>query len=307
MNIQWQGVFPAITTKFTADGALDFPTFNKNIQAQLAAGINGLILGGSLGESSTISHEERIDLLQNTLDFVHGKIPVLVNVAEGATRNAVKLAHLAQDNGADGLMVLPPMMYKPTDREATEFFKAVASETDLPILIYNNPVDYKSEVTLDMFEELLKHDNIQAVKESTRDVSNITRIINRFGERLKILCGVDTLALESLLMGAHGWVAGLVAAFPRETVAIFRLVKAGRMEEAIAIHRWFLPILELDIHPQLVQNIKLAEVMTGLGTEFVRAPRQPLMGADRDRVIKILEEGLANRPELPEYLEIAIN
>lgn len=306
MTVQWQGVYPAITTKFTADGALDFPTFNKNIQAQLDAGIDGLILGGSLGESSTITHEERIDLLQNTLDFVQGKIPVLVNIAEGATKNAIKLAHLAQDNGAQGLMLLPPMMYKPTDHETTEFFKAVASETDLPILIYNNPVDYKIEVKLDMFEELLKYDNIQAVKESTRDVSNVTRIINRFGERLKVLCGVDTLALECLLMGADGWVAGLVAAFPRETVAIYRLAKAGRIEEALAIHRWFLPILELDIHPQLVQNIKLAEVMTGLGTEFVRAPRQPLMGADRERVIKILEEGLAVRPELPEYLNLEI-
>ncbi|MDX1941186.1 MAG: dihydrodipicolinate synthase family protein [Saprospiraceae bacterium] len=306
MTVQWQGVYPAITTKFNADGALDFPTFNKNIQAQLDAGIDGLILGGSLGESSTITHEERIDLLQNTLDFVQGKIPVLVNIAEGATKNAIKLAHLAQENGAQGLMLLPPMMYKPTDHETTEFFKAVASETDLPILIYNNPVDYKIEVKLDMFEELLKYDNIQAVKESTRDVSNVTRIINRFGERLKILCGVDTLALECLLMGADGWVAGLVAAFPRETVAIYRLAKAGRIEEALAIHRWFLPILELDIHPQLVQNIKLAEVMTGLGTEFVRAPRQPLMGADRERVIKILEEGLAVRPELPEYLNLEI-
>ncbi|MBK7869264.1 MAG: dihydrodipicolinate synthase family protein [Saprospiraceae bacterium] len=306
MTVQWQGVYPAITTKFRADGALDFPTFNKNIQAQLDAGIDGLILGGSLGESSTITHEERIDLLHNTLDFVQGKIPVLVNIAEGATKNAIKLAHLAQDNGAQGLMLLPPMMYKPTDHETTEFFKAVASETDLPILIYNNPVDYKIEVKLDMFEELLKYDNIQAVKESTRDVSNVTRIINRFGERLKVLCGVDTLALECLLMGAGGWVAGLVAAFPRETVAIYRLAKAGRIEEALAIHRWFLPILELDIHPQLVQNIKLAEVMTGLGTEFVRAPRQPLMGADRERVIKILEEGLAVRPELPEYLNLEI-
>ncbi len=306
MKFQWQGVFPAITTKFTADGALDFSTFNKNIQAQLDAGIDGLILGGSLGESSTITHEERIDLLQNTLDFVQGKIPVLINIAEGSTRNAIKLAQLAQENGADGLMVLPPMMYKPTDHETTEYFKTIASETDLPILIYNNPVDYKINVTLEMFDELLKHDNIQAVKESTRDVSNVTRIINYFGDRLKMLCGVDTLALECLLMGAHGWVAGLVCAFPRETVAIYRLAKAGKIEEARAIYRWFLPILELDINPQLVQNIKLAESMTGIGTEHVRAPRQPLMGAERARVIKILETGLANRPELPEYLNLEL-
>lgn len=306
MTVQWQGVYPAITTKFKADGALDIPAFLKNIAAQVEAGIDGVIIGGSLGESSTITHEERIELLQATQEQVNGKIPVLINIAEGATRNAVKLAQLAQANGADGLMVLPPMMYKPTDRETTDFFKTVASNTDLPILIYNNPVDYKIEVTLDMFEELLQYDNIQAVKESTRDVSNVTRVINRFGERLKVLCGVDTLALESLLMGADGWVAGLVAAFPRETVAIYRLAKAGKIAAAVAIHRWFLPILELDIHPQLVQNIKLAEVMTGLGTEYVRPPRQPLMGADRERVLKILEEGLAIRPELPDYLNLEL-
>ncbi|HMO38580.1 MAG TPA: dihydrodipicolinate synthase family protein [Saprospiraceae bacterium] len=304
MHISWQGVYPAITTKFTADGALDIAAFLHNIQAQLDAGIDGLIIGGSLGESSTITHEERIELLRATLDFVQGNIPILINIAEGSTRNAVKLAQLAQQNGAHGLMLLPPMMYKPTDRETTDFFKAVASETDLPILIYNNPVDYKIEVKLDMFEELLKYDNIQAVKESTRDVSNVTRIINRFGTRLKTLCGVDTLALESLLMGADGWVAGLVAAFPRETVAIYRLAKAGKIAEAVAIHRWFLPILELDIHPQLVQNIKLAEVMTGLGTEFVRAPRQPLTGTEREQVLDILRAGLAVRPELPDYLNL---
>ncbi|MBK6949520.1 MAG: dihydrodipicolinate synthase family protein [Haliscomenobacter sp.] len=304
MTLPWTGVYPAITTKFAPDGALDIPAFLKNIQAQLDAGIDGLILGGSLGESSTISHDERMELLQATLDFVGGRIPVLVNIAEGSTRNAVALAERAQSNGAQGLMVLPPMMYKPTDRETTDFFIAVAQSTDLPILIYNNPVDYKIEVTLDMFEELLKFKNIQAVKESTRDLSNVTRIRRRFGNDLKVLCGVDTLALESLLMGADGWVAGLVAAFPRETVAIYRLAKAGRVEEAIAIHRWFLPILELDINPQLVQNIKLAEVMTGLGTEYVRPPRQPLMGAERERVIRILEEGLAIRPELPDYLRM---
>ncbi|MBK8656937.1 MAG: dihydrodipicolinate synthase family protein [Haliscomenobacter sp.] len=304
MTLPWTGVYPAITTKFTVNGALDIPAFLKNIQAQLDAGIDGLILGGSLGESSTITHDERIELLKATLDFVGGRIPVLVNIAEGSTRLAVALAERAQANGAHGLMVLPPMMYKPTDRETTGFFLAVAQSTDLPILIYNNPVDYKIEVTLDMFEELLKFKNIQAVKESTRDVSNVTRIRRRFGNDLKVLCGVDTLALESLLMGADGWVAGLVAAFPRETVAIYRLAKAGRIDEAIAIHRWFLPILELDINPQLVQNIKLAEVMTGLGTEHVRPPRQPLMGAERERVIRILEEGLAIRPVLPDYLRM---
>ncbi|MEO0339508.1 MAG: dihydrodipicolinate synthase family protein, partial [Bacteroidota bacterium] len=182
------------------------------------------------------------------------------------------------------------------------FFRTVAQNTDLPILMYNNPVDYKIEIKIEMIEELLKLPNIQAIKESTRDLSNVTRMRNAFGDDIKILCGVDTLAMEELVMGADGWVAGLVAAFPRETVAIYRLVKAGRYSEALAIHRWFLPVLELDINPQLVQNIKLAEVYTELGSEHVRPPRQPLEGAERARVIKIIEDGLAIRPELPDYL-----
>ena len=168
-------------------------------------------------------------------------------------------------------------------------------------MVYNNPVDYKIEVTLSMFEELLECDNIEAVKESTRDISNVTRIKNNFGDRLKILCGVDTLALESLLMGADGWIAGLVCAFPAETVAIYELQKAGRIQEAVEIYRWFLPLLELDINPKLVQNIKLAEVATGLGSETVRAPRLPLVREERAHVLQVIENGLKSRPQLPDY------
>ena len=305
-KIKWEGVYPAVTTKFSVNGDLDIPAFLKNIQAQVEAGIDGVIIGGSLGESSTLSHEERLDLLKATLDHTQGKIDVILNIAEGATRTAIQLAHKAESAGADGLMLLPPMMYKPTDRETTDYFKTVALNTNLPILVYNNPVDYKIEITLDMFEEFVPLLNIQAVKESTRDISNVTRMRNRFGDRFKILCGVDTLAMEELLMGADGWVAGLVDAFPAETVAIYRLVKAGRIEEALKIYRWFLPILELDISPQLVQNIKLAEVMTGIGTEYVRPPRQMLKGAERKKVLDILEKGLANRPALPDYLAIKV-
>ncbi|MBK8557180.1 MAG: dihydrodipicolinate synthase family protein [Lewinellaceae bacterium] len=304
MNISWNGVYPALTTAFDVHGNLDIPGLMHNVEAQITAGVDGLILAGSLGESSTLRQEERLQLLTETLDFVKGRVPVLLNIAEGSTNAAMQLAVQAAAAGADGLMVLPPMMYKPTDAETVMHFSAVAKSTDLPILVYNNPVDYKVEVSLDMLEELLQFDSIQAIKESTRDVSNVTRMKARFGDRLKILCGVDTLALEELLMGADGWVAGLVDAFPRETVAIYRLAKAGRVAEALAIYRWFLPILELDIHPQLVQNIKLAEAMTGLGTEHVRAPRQVLQGAERERVLAILEKGLASRPQLPDYLHL---
>ncbi len=296
MQPSWHGVYPAVTTKFHENGDLDIPAFLHNIRAQIDAGVQGIIIGGSLGESSTLSHDERIELLVATKEVANGKVSVILNVAEGATRQAIGLAQRAEKNGADGLMLLPPMLYRPTNAETVTYFRTVAQNTGLPILVYNNPVDYKVEVSLDMFEELLKLDNIQAVKESTRDISNVTRMLTRFGDRLKILCGVDTLALEELLMGAHGWVAGLVDAFPKETVAIFNLAKAGRVEEAQAIYRWFLPILELDISPQLVQNIKLAELMTGLGTEHVRPPRMKLSGAERERVIKIIQTGLDTRP-----------
>ena len=262
--------------------------------------MHGLILGGSLGEASVLSDEEKFALLKHTVEFVDGRVPVLLNIAEQTTKAAVACAQKALEYGASGLMLLPPMRYKADDTETLAFLTAVAKSTPLPIMIYNNPVDYKIEITLDMFEELAKYDNIQAVKESTRDISNVTRMINRFGDRFKIMTGVDPLAMESLVMGADGWVAGLVDAFPRETVAIYRLVKANRIGEALAIYRWFLPVLELDIHPKLVQYIKLAEVATGIGTENVRAPRLKVEGAERERVLKIINDALANRPALPE-------
>lgn len=295
MRPTWQGVYPAVTTKFTPDGAIDTEAFMKGIRAQVDAGVHAIIVGGSLGESSTLTHEERIELLHLTKSVAE-KIPVLVNVAEGATSSAISLINHAQRNGADGLMVLPPMMYKPTNAETVEYFSTLAQSTDLPIMIYNNPVDYKVEVTIPMLDQLLKHDNVQSIKESTRDVSNVTRMRTVFGNRLKILCGVDTIAMEELLMGADGWVAGLVNAFPKETVAIYDLVRAGKIEEAKKIYQWFMPLLELDINPQLVQNIKLAEAMVGLGTEHVRPPRRPLEGEERVRVVKIIQNSLDSKP-----------
>lgn len=295
---EWKGVFPALTTKFNSQEELDLPEFAKNLQAQLDGGIHGIILGGSLGEASTITEAEKETLVKFSQEKLEGKIPVILNIAEGSTREATRQAKLAQEWGADGLMLLPPMRYKADDRETTAFFKAVAQSTELPIMLYNNPVDYKIEITLDMFESLIEEKNITAVKESTRDVSNVTRLVNRFGDRLKILCGVDTLALEELVLGADGWVAGLVCAFPAETVRIFQLVKAGKIAEALSIYRWFLPLLELDLHPKLVQYIKLAEQEAGIGTEYVRAPRLTLEGVERTRILKIIQDGIAKRPKL---------
>jgi 4-hydroxy-tetrahydrodipicolinate synthase len=299
MKFDWKGVFPAVTTKFTDNDELDLEAFDININAQLEAGVDGLILGGSLGEASVLTGDEKFVLLKHTLEFVAGKIPVILNIAEQSTRSAVDIAKKAYEYGADGLMLLPPMRYCADEDETIAYLAEIVNSTPLPIMIYNNPIDYKIEITLDMFERLKVYDNIQAIKESTRNITNITRLINRFGDRYKIFTGVDPIATESLIMGAHGWVAGLVDAFPKETVAIYRLIKAGRYQEAIAIHRWFLPILELDIHPKLVQYIKLAEVATGIGTEKVRAPRLPLRGTERRKVLNIIDSALAIRPELP--------
>jgi len=302
MRVNWSGVFPAVTTKFTADDQLDLEMFETNIKAQLAARVHGIILGGTLGEASTLSDDEKRTLVREAVRIVDGAVPVIINIAEQTTRGALEAAKKAKEDGASGLMMLPPMRYKADDRETVIYYKTVANSTDLPIMVYNNPVDYGIEVTLGMFEELLNEcPNIEAVKESTRDLSNVTRLHNKFGNRLKILSGVDTLALESLFMGADGWVAGLVCAFPKETVAIYELKKAGRNEEALEIYRWFLPLLELDINTKLVQNIKLAEVATGIGTEYVRAPRLPLIGEEREKVLGIIKKGLAERPILPDY------
>ena len=278
--------------------------FKVNTDTQLEAGIDGIVLAGSLGEASTLLNEEKTDLLVYTKELVQDKVPVIMNISEQSTRMAVQAAQEAENAGADGLMVLPPMRYKADDTETVEYFRTIALNTSLPIMIYNNPVDYKIMVELHMFEELAKLPNVQALKESTRDVSNVSRMINYFGDRYKILTGVDPLAFESLCLGADGWVAGLVDAFPHETVAIYRLVKAGYYAEALKIYRWFLPVLELDIHAKLVQNIKLAASLTGICTEHVRAPRLPLKGTERERVLAIVQSSLANRPELPDYMNL---
>ncbi len=301
---KWEGVFPAMLTPFTKDDKIDFALFEKNINAQVAAGSEGIIIGGSLGEASTLTNEEKIKLLVFATEILKDKAPVVLTIAEQATSVAINLASEAEKNGAAGLMILPPMRYKADDRETVAYFKAIANSTSLPIMIYNNPVDYKIEVTLQMFEELAACSNIQYVKESTRDVTNITRMRNRFGNRYKLFCGVDTLMMEELMLGADGVVGGLVDAFPAETVAIYKLVKAGMYKQALEIYRWFLPLLELDIQPKLVQYIKLAAMQTGLCSEFVRAPRLVLEGEERERVLGIINRALTDRPVLPDYFKL---
>jgi 4-hydroxy-tetrahydrodipicolinate synthase len=298
MVFEWKGVFPALLTPFTADDQLDLDLFEKNLAAQVEAGVQGIIIGGSLGEASTITDKEKEALVEFSVEYLNGKIPVILNIAESSTTDAVQQAVYAHHWGADGIMLLPPMRYKTDDRETITYFKTVARSTELPVMIYNNPVDYKIDTRPELFDQLVECKNITALKESSRDVTNLTRMINRFGNRFKILCGVDTLAMEELCLGADGWVAGLVCAFPRETVAIYNLVKAGQIDEAARIYRWFMPLLELDIHPKLVQYIKLAATQTGIGSEYVRAPRLVLEGEERERVLKIITDGIQKRPVL---------
>ncbi|HNR16979.1 MAG TPA: dihydrodipicolinate synthase family protein [Chitinophagaceae bacterium] len=296
MSFEWKGVFPALLTPFTQHDEVDLLMFEKNLQAQLDAGIHGIIIGGSLGEASTITVKEKEELVEFSVEYINGRIPVILNIAESTTRDAIGQVANAKKWGADGLMLLPPMRYKSDDRETITYFKTIARSTDLPIMIYNNPVDYKIDTKPDMFDELVECENITALKESSRDVTNLARMKNRFGDRFKVLCGVDTLAMEELCLGADGWVAGLVCAFPKETVAIYNLVKAGKTEEALKIYRWFMPLLELDIHPKLVQYIKLAAAQTGTGSEYVRAPRLRLEGVERERILKTINDAIKVRP-----------
>ncbi|KAB1232518.1 dihydrodipicolinate synthase family protein [Chryseobacterium viscerum] len=297
-KLNWEGIYPAVLTPFTKEGEIDFEMFAHNTETQIKAGVHGIILAGTLGEASALETEEKFELLKYAKKITQGRIPVILNLSENTTKNAVNFAQKAKELGADGLMLLPPMRYKADSREVVEYFKAVASATDLPILIYNNPVDYGIYVTIEMFEELIDYPTIQAVKESTRDLANVTRMINRFGKRIKILGGVDTICLETLMLGADGLVAGLVDAFPNETMAMYNSVKAGEYDKAIAIYRWFMPLLELDIHPKLIQYIKLAATSEGISSPHVRAPRLELHGEEAEKIQKIIEESRAKRPIL---------
>ncbi|MCY4162241.1 MAG: dihydrodipicolinate synthase family protein [Flavobacteriaceae bacterium] len=298
IKILWRGVYPAITTQFSEHSKLDLVAFSKNLKAQISAGIHGVVLGGSLGEASTLLQVEKTRLLKKALSICNNKIPVLVNIAESSTSSAIRAAELAQYGGADGLMLLPPMRYKATELETVQYLKDVAQSTTLPIMLYNNPVDYRINISIDMLESLIEIPNVQAIKESSRDVTNVQRITNRLGSCIHILCGVDTIALESFVFGAQGWVAGLCNAFPAETVALYELVQKNEIQKAHQLLRWFLPLLELDLSPQLVQNIKYCELTTQMGTGFVRKPRLPLSDEKKSEIDEILKKALNERPNI---------
>ncbi|WP_274626922.1 dihydrodipicolinate synthase family protein [Arvimicrobium flavum] len=294
----WSGVFPAVTTKFTGDDRLDHAEMERCFGLQIEAGCDGLIVCGSLGEGPMLSHEEKLEVFQ-TARKIAGSRPVLMTINEAATREGAALAKRAAKAGADGLMVVPSPIYHTNPDETVATLKAVAAAGGLPVMIYSNRIAYRVDVTVDTMAELASDDLFVAIKESSDDIRRTTEIINRFGDRFDVFTGVDNLAFEALSVGAVGWIAGLVTAFPRETVAIYKLMKQGRREEALAIYRWFRPLLDLDVSTYLVQNIKLAEVLAIGSNDRVRMPRQPLSGARREAAEKIVRDALAKRPTLP--------
>jgi len=301
MSVTWHGVFPAATTEFRPDGALDLPATLRHLDRMIEAGVHGMIVLGTVGENCSLDPGEKREVLRAAVDHVGGRAPVLSGVAECTTAAACRFAADAQAAGADGLMVLPAMVYKSDPGETAAHFRAVAGASDLPIMIYNNPVSYGVDVPPAAFADLADEPNFVAIKESSEDVRRVTDLYNACGDRYLIFCGVDDLVLESIVLGVVGWVSGLVNAFPAENRLLWDLAASGRWAEAREVYRWYTPLLHLDTHPKLVQYIKLANQECGLGSEHVRAPRLPLAGAEREAILRVIRRGIATRPAAAAY------
>jgi dihydrodipicolinate synthase/N-acetylneuraminate lyase len=299
MKVTWKGVFPAITTQFRADQSLDLDATARHLDVMIRAGIHGVVLLGTVGENTALEYEEKLEVLREMKRAAGGRIPVLTGVAEYTTALGCRFSRDAEKIGIDGLMVLPAMVYKSDPRETLTHFRTVARATGLPVMIYNNPVSYHVDVTPEMFRELAGEPTIVAIKESSENVRRITDLINAVADRYILFGGVDDLVLESVLLGAQGWISGLVNAFPNENRALWDLATSGQWEKARELYRWYTPLLHLDTEVKLVQYIKLAMAETGLGSEMVRAPRLPIAGEERERILKIIRGAIASRPELP--------
>lgn len=297
MTVNWRGVFPAATTEFKPDQSLDLPATAKHVDAMIKAGVHGMIVLGTVGENCSLDYREKLEVIRATREVIAGRVPLLTGVGECTTATACRFAQDAQKAGVDGLMVLPGMVYKADGREAMTHFRAVAKATDLPIMVYNNPVSYSVDVTPSMFAELADEPKFVAIKESSENVRRITDLKNTCGDRYLLFAGVDDLALESVMLGVVGWVSGLVNAFPAENRMLWDLALAGKYAEALKIYRWYTPVLHLDTHVKLVQYIKLANAECGLGNETVRAPRLPLVGKEREEVLTIIREAIQTRPK----------
>ena len=297
-DVQWRGVFPALTTKFTASDEIDWAAMERHLEFQLDAGVHGLVILGSLGETSTLRHAEKLEMVKFFSRMERKGRPLLACIAESSTRDAKEFAVAAEQAGAEGFMLLPPMRYPSDRRETMIFLNEVASATSLPIMLYNNPVAYGVDICPDDIARLADNAKFQAVKESSMDTRRIPEIRKRLGDRMAIFCGVDDLALECFALGAVGWVAGLVDAFPHETVQLWKLTQAGRWDEARELYQWFLPLLHLDVGPKFIQQIKLVEALMGVGSAKVRAPRLQLTEKEASAVEKILNNALEYRPQV---------
>jgi len=298
MHVKWAGVFPALTTQFHDDQSLDLAATARHLGVLIRAGIHGVVALGSVGEGNSLERQEKLAVLREVVKVAGGRIPVLAGVSDYTAPMACAFAREAADCGVDGLMALPAMVYKADRREILAHFRAVARATALPIMIYNNPVSYPADVTPEMFGELADEANIVAIKESSDNVRRITDLINLLEDRYVLFSGVDDLVLESVLLGAKGWIGGLVNAFPEENRALWELATAGRWEAARELYRWYAPLLHLDTKVKLVQYIKLAMAETGLGSETVRVPRLPLAGEEREEILSIIRHAIATRPAL---------
>jgi 4-hydroxy-tetrahydrodipicolinate synthase len=296
MATDWAGIFPATATQFAQDESLDIPATLRHYDVLLEAGVHGLIVLGTVGENTVLDFAEKLDFVRAVVQHVGGRVPVLTGVAENTTTLACRYAAAAQEAGVDGLMVLPAMCYKSDPRETITHFRRVAAAVDLPIMCYNNPVTYGIDVTPEMFDEMADEPRFVAIKESSDNPRRVTDIFNRCGGRYKIFCGVDDLVMESVMLGATGWVSGLVNAFPVENRLLWDLLMAEKYDDALRVYRWYTPLLHLDTHVKLVQYIKLAMVECGYGSETHRGPRLPLAGPERAQILGIVREAIATSP-----------
>ncbi len=298
MTIDWQGVFPAVTTQLREDLTIDLADTQRVVDDLINDGITGLIALGTVGENNSLTFEEKVSVLTAIVEVTDGRVPVITGVSEYDTRRAIRYAQAAEAAGADGLMLLPPMVYVPKAHELAAHFKGVAAATGLPIMLYNNPPAYRTTIDADVLALLVDVPNIVAIKESSPDTRRFTDFRNAFGDRFVLFAGLDDVALEGLYLGAQGWVSGLTNAFPRESVELVRAFQRGDHGRAMEIYRWFMPLLHLDAEHDLVQSIKLAEQVMGRGSERVLPPRYVLEGARRAEVIAMVEQAAATRPAL---------
>lgn len=295
----WRGVFPAVTTQLKKDQSLDLPGTARHLEVLIQSGVTGLVMCGSLGENQALDPDEKRRVVQLAVEVACGRVAVLSGVAESSTELAIRYVRDCEKLGATGVMLMPAMLYKGDPRETTTYFRTVARNTGLPIMIYNNPLSYANDVTPEMFEELAAEKKFVALKESSGNVRRLTDLHNRVGGRFALFTGVDDLLLESAILGIDGWVAGTGIAFPEENQYLWELTRKQEWAKARELYRWFTPLLHLDVHPKFVQYIKLAMQECGLGSEWVRTPRLTLAGAERKEILKIIHDGIANRPKLP--------